>query len=205
MVVGAVGVSVRQSRRDEQLLLIQTGRRSLPREYFLPREVLMTTTSLLPDIGIELREGYAGVGDVILHYVEAGDGPRSSCCTASRSSGSVGGYRSRRSWRRVFGWSPPTRVATTCHRARGLRPTPRPARRRHPRPIGELGAESALLVGHDWGGTIAWITAMNHPEVVDRLAILNAAHPRRLSAGTAQPEPAPEVLVLLLLCTPGTA
>jgi epoxide hydrolase 4 len=38
-------------------------------------------------------------------------------------------------------------------------------------------------VGHDWGGTAAWATAMNHPEVVDRLAILNAAHPRKLSQG----------------------
>ena len=35
----------------------------------------MTTTSLLPDVGIELREGYAEVGDDgNLHYVEAGDG-----------------------------------------------------------------------------------------------------------------------------------
>ena len=33
------------------------------------------TTTTLPDIGIELREGYAEVGDVNLHYVEAGDGP----------------------------------------------------------------------------------------------------------------------------------
>ncbi len=33
------------------------------------------TTSMLPDVGIELREGYAEVGDVRLHYVEAGDGP----------------------------------------------------------------------------------------------------------------------------------
>jgi epoxide hydrolase 4 len=49
--------------------------------------------------------------------------------------------------------------------------------------IHERGAESALLVGHDWGGSVAWATAMNHPEVVDRLAILNAAHPRKLSEG----------------------
>src|SRR3981081_1807223 len=35
----------------------------------------MTTTSLLPDVGIELREGYAEVGDQTLHYVDAGDGP----------------------------------------------------------------------------------------------------------------------------------
>src|SRR6187551_891656 len=38
-------------------------------------EVLMTTTSLLPNVGIELREGYAEIGDQSLHYVKAGDGP----------------------------------------------------------------------------------------------------------------------------------
>ena len=43
---------------------------------------------------------------------------------------------------------------------------------------------------------------MNHPEVVDRLAILNAAHPRKLLAGAAPPGPAPQVLVLLLLRSP---
>ncbi|HEX5301786.1 MAG TPA: alpha/beta hydrolase [Streptosporangiaceae bacterium] len=37
--------------------------------------------------------------------------------------------------------------------------------------IHELGAESAYLAGHDWGGTAAWATAMIHPEVVDRLAL----------------------------------
>src|SRR5438034_6416216 len=30
---------------------------------------------MLPDVGIQLQEGYAEVGDVNLHYVEAGDGP----------------------------------------------------------------------------------------------------------------------------------
>ena len=29
----------------------------------------MLTTSLLPDVGIELREGYAEVGDVSLHVL----------------------------------------------------------------------------------------------------------------------------------------
>jgi pimeloyl-ACP methyl ester carboxylesterase len=53
--------------------------------------------------------------------------------------------------------------------------------------IHERGAESAMLVGHDWGGTIAWTTAMNHPEVVDKLAILDAAHPRRLEQGLHHP------------------
>ena len=53
--------------------------------------------------------------------------------------------------------------------------------------IHERGAESALLVGHDWGGSVAWATAMQYPEAVDRLAILNAAHPRKLSQGLHHP------------------
>src|SRR6185503_184802 len=32
--------------------------------------------------------------------------------------------------------------------------------------IHERGAQTAMLVGHDWGGSIAWAVAMNHPEVV---------------------------------------
>jgi hypothetical protein len=35
----------------------------------------MATTSPLPDVGTELREGYAEGGDTNLHYVEADDGP----------------------------------------------------------------------------------------------------------------------------------
>src|SRR6188508_903756 len=33
------------------------------------------STGPLPDVGIDLREGYAEVGEARLHYVEAGDGP----------------------------------------------------------------------------------------------------------------------------------
>src|SRR5262245_7765192 len=39
------------------------------------------------------------------------------------------------------------------------------------------GTERAAVVGHDWGGLIAWHVAMHHPEAVERLAILNAPHP----------------------------
>lgn len=34
------------------------------------------------------------------------------------------------------------------------------------------------LVGHDWGGVIAWCTSLFRPDVVRRLAIVNAPHPR---------------------------
>jgi pimeloyl-ACP methyl ester carboxylesterase len=39
----------------------------------------------------------------------------------------------------------------------------------------------AIVVGHDWGGVVAWQVAMNVPQVVDRLIILNLPHPRGLS------------------------
>jgi pimeloyl-ACP methyl ester carboxylesterase len=38
-------------------------------------------------------------------------------------------------------------------------------------------AERAHVVGHDWGGGVAWSVASQHPEVVDRLAVLNSPHP----------------------------
>jgi len=45
--------------------------------------------------------------------------------------------------------------------------------------IDALGYRQAHLVGHDWGGTIAWHLAQKFPQQLDRLAILNAAPARR--------------------------
>ena len=41
-----------------------------------------------------------------------------------------------------------------------------------------VGEPPIHLVGHDWGGLLAWEVAGRRPEVVDRLAVLNAPHPR---------------------------
>ncbi len=43
------------------------------------------------------------------------------------------------------------------------------------------GKDKAIVVGHDWGGMVAWQTALNAPQFVDRLIILNLPHPRGLS------------------------
>ena len=40
--------------------------------------------------------------------------------------------------------------------------------------IAALGDEKAHLIGHDWGGVVAWEAAFAHPEVIDRLVIVNA-------------------------------
>jgi pimeloyl-ACP methyl ester carboxylesterase len=43
-----------------------------------------------------------------------------------------------------------------------------------------LGARDAYVVGHDWGGVLAWSTATLHPRTVNRLAVLGSPHPLRL-------------------------
>ena len=43
--------------------------------------------------------------------------------------------------------------------------------------IKHLGGEKAIVVGHDWGGAIAWSFAIARPEMLDRLIILNVPHP----------------------------
>ncbi len=43
-----------------------------------------------------------------------------------------------------------------------------------------LGREKAAIVGHDWGGAVAWATAAYHPEVVERLGIVDCPHPAAL-------------------------
>jgi pimeloyl-ACP methyl ester carboxylesterase len=44
--------------------------------------------------------------------------------------------------------------------------------------IRALGLERAYVIGHDWGGTLAYLLAAEHPELVERLIIVNAAHPQ---------------------------
>jgi pimeloyl-ACP methyl ester carboxylesterase len=165
----------------------------------------MTTTSVLPDVGIELREGNADVGDVSLHYVEAGDGPLVVL---------LHGFPEF--W---FGWrlqiaplaaagfrvvAPDTRGYNHSSKPDGFESYAVDLLAADIRAlIGQLGAESAMLVGHDWGGTIAWTTAMNHPEVVDRLAILNAAHPRRLSQGLHNPNQLRKSWYFFFFAVPG--
>jgi pimeloyl-ACP methyl ester carboxylesterase len=43
--------------------------------------------------------------------------------------------------------------------------------------IAHLGHERCTLVGHDWGGVIAWHFALTYSECLEKLVIINAPHP----------------------------
>lgn len=40
-----------------------------------------------------------------------------------------------------------------------------------------LGEQQAIIIGHDWGGGIAWNLAMERAEAVQRLVVINCPHP----------------------------
>jgi len=46
--------------------------------------------------------------------------------------------------------------------------------------IRALGSEEAVIVGHDWGGGVAWTFAMLHPAMTKALVVLSTPHPRGL-------------------------
>ena len=136
-------------------------------------------------------DGWAAGAGVRLHYVTAGDGPLVLL---------LHGFPDFwLTWRRQI---PALRTAgyrVVAVDLRGYNLSERPRRVEDYRLdlladdvaalVRALGASRAHVVGHDWGGAIAWHLAARSPAVVDRLAILNAPHParyRRLLATPAQ-------------------
>jgi pimeloyl-ACP methyl ester carboxylesterase len=144
---------------------------------------------MVSDDQTELREDYAEVGDVRLHYVEAGEGPLVVLLH--------GFPEFWFGWRFQIGALAAAGFRVVAPDMRGYNLSSRPAGVASYDTdrlaadvrglIRERGAESALLVGHDWGAAVAYQTAMNHPEVVERLVILNVPHLRRLLHGLRTP------------------
>ena len=67
------------------------------------------------------------------------------------------------------------------------------------------GAERAHLVGHDWGGSIAWVLASRMPELVSSLTILNSPHPIASAEPRQVPEQQQKAWYMLLFQFPGVA
>ena len=123
------------------------------------------------------REGYAAVNGTRLHYVTAGaSGPLVVLLH--------GFPEFWYSWRHQMpALAEGARVVVPD--LRGYNLSDKPARGYDLRTlcgdvvglIEAFGERAAHVVGHDWGGVIAWALAMRAPEQVRRLAIVNAPHP----------------------------
>jgi pimeloyl-ACP methyl ester carboxylesterase len=138
---------------------------------------------------LTVHHGYAELGEVRLHYVEQGEGPLVVL---------LHGFPEF--W---FSWrfqipalvAAGFRVVAPDMRGYNLSSKPAPVSAYDTDRLAadvrdlvrERGVERAFIAGHDWGAVAAWVTAMNHAEVVERLAILNVPHPRRMLQGLRRP------------------
>ena len=147
----------------------------------------MTTAAAAPPTGAATglgEDGYADGDGVRLHYVARGEGP-----VVLLLHGFPDFWYG---WRHQLPALAEAGLRAVAVDLRGYNLSQRPARVAA-YALGRLAADVAALarslgaggrahvVGHDWGGAIAWRVATHHPEVVDRLAVLNAPHPRRFA------------------------
>ena len=69
-----------------------------------------------------------------------------------------------------------------------------------------LGYDRFHVVGHDWGGAVAWITATRFPARISSLTVLSTPHPTALGAARASPDSdqAQRSSYFVEFATPGT-
>jgi len=139
--------------------------------------------------GVELAHRYADLGDVRLHYVEAGEGPLVLLLH--------GFPQFWYQWRHQVPALVEAGFRVVAPDMRGYNLSDKPLgvrayrvellARDVERLIRTCGKGAATVVGHDWGAIAAWIAAMRHPDRVERLAILNVPHPARSLDGLLSP------------------
>ncbi len=132
--------------------------------------------------GQELEHGYADSSGVKIHYVTAGEGPLVIL---------LHGFPDF--W---YSWRDQIPALAKSHQVvaidqRGYNKSDQPEGVENyamPKLVGDvvavmdhLGKDKATIVGHDWGGAVAWGVAMFQPQRVERLVILNLPHPNGIS------------------------
>ncbi|MBM3273506.1 MAG: alpha/beta fold hydrolase [Candidatus Sericytochromatia bacterium] len=126
-----------------------------------------------------MTEDFADLGDIRLHFVEEGEGPLVVL---------LHGFPDFwYSWRRQIPFLAKAGYRVVAPDMRGYNLSGKPQGVDAYRItrlagdigdlVGHLGADRAVIAGHDWGGVVAWSLPIFRPEVVDRLVILNAPHP----------------------------
>jgi len=141
----------------------------------------MLPATMTSEASPPLHHGTAALSEVRLHYVEAGEGPLVVL---------LHGFPDFwYGWRRQIPALAAAGFRVVAPDLRGYNLSSRPdgidayALRHLAGDVRELiaerGAARARIAGHDWGAVVAYATAAWHPESVDRLTIVNMAHPRR--------------------------
>lgn len=51
-----------------------------------------------------------------------------------------------------------------------------------------LGMEKFDLVGHDWGGMVAWVFAIRHPELLNTVTVVSTPHPSAFGIALSDPD-----------------
>jgi pimeloyl-ACP methyl ester carboxylesterase len=139
------------------------------------REERMSDTAVAVEVG---TSQFAVVNGVRLHYVEAGSGPLVVLL--------AGFPQFWYAWRRQI-----PALAAAGHRVIAVDPRGYNLSDK-PKGVRSYGVEvladdvaalvrrlgdSAVVIGHDWGGVIAWRMGARHAGLVDRLVVINAPHP----------------------------
>lgn len=135
--------------------------------------------------GPGLRHRYADLGDVRLHYVEAGTGPLVILLH--------GFPEFWYSWRHQITALAEAGFHAVAPDMRGYNLSDKPKAVRDyriellardvARLIRACGSDRATVAGHDWGAGVAWQFAMSYPDLLDRLVIMNVPHPLQFLRG----------------------
>ena len=125
---------------------------------------------------------FAQIGDIRLYYVEEGTGPLVVMLH--------GFPEFWYSWRKQIPVIAAAGFRVLAPDLRGYGQTSRPREvdaYRLSQIVGDIAGlivengGRATVIGHDWGGFVAWYLAMMHPSLVERLIILDAPHPKTLA------------------------
>lgn len=153
------------------------------KQFLFPIILLSSIASLTANADIEDRveHGYADSNGVKIHYVSLGQGPLIVM---------IHGFPDYwYTWRsQMDALSTNYQVVALDMRGYNLSDKPKGVENYDMRllvgdvaaVIHHLGKNRAVIVGHDWGGAVAWQFAMNLPDMTEKLIILNLPHFRGL-------------------------
>ena len=143
---------------------------------------MAASSAFAADFEAKVKQGYVDSNGVKIHYATVGSGPLVVM---------IHGFPDYwYTWRKQMeGLSDKYQVVAIDQRGYNLSDKPEGVENYAiPLLVGDViavikhfGKDKAIIVGHDWGGAVAWALALSAPQYVDRLIILNLPHPRGIT------------------------